>query len=253
MIILKTKQTIQTIVENNEHKIQEISNSNENNEIKQENNEIITEKEEVETEEFIEDSIYDSIYDDDKSSKIEPIIKESSSSNQADSLLINQEKEINLKKLLIPKITIEYRPEIDNVDENSLNNFIDQFKPEAIRRESKVPSLADLSIESSLTSDLNEINADKSIDDSVSIKSDYLFIDIDFKECIANSFKIDLTKLPETWFGIRNDQRFDLRDSSESWKYDILTDLKIRNIREHEHIDKISIRYHENVCMSLYK
>ena len=62
MIILKTKQTMQTIVENNEHKIQEISNSNENNQIKKENNEIITEKEEVETKEFIEDSIYDSIY-----------------------------------------------------------------------------------------------------------------------------------------------------------------------------------------------
>lgn len=197
----------------------------------------------------LDDCIYESIYD--TESYLDPV-------KMIENELLtptNRETGLVIEKGLQRNLEYNFQKDLDNLDEKSINNFIDKFKSE-ISTESQTEviererSLSNLSLASDLTIDSNnssryqqEEQRPNSTDSSVT--SDIL-IDLDFRECCANSFMTDSSKLPNFWFGCRYDSSLTTPEILDDWKSDILYDLKQRNLKEHHNIDKISIIY-ENV------
>lgn len=201
------------------------------------------------------ESIYDSIYDSESQNQYEESPKTPTNIKNS---TVNEVKEINnLDKFLNTKSPTVWSTKLDEYDEKSVDNFINRFKSsETPAHHSSLPDLetkerslsrsshaSSVTVESANSSNFYEQEETRSI--STQSFTSEILIDIDFRECVANSFTTEAAKLPNCWFGTNCESVFSNFDSEE-WKIEILNDLKNRNIREHLNIDKITFSY-ENV------
>lgn len=248
---LKCKQTVRRLIDSESTSSFNLTQENDQQEIAS----LPSKNEKPVVEETnLDDCIYESIYD--TENYLDPV-------KMIENELLtptNRETSLVIEKGLQRNLNYNFQKDLDNLDEKSINNFIDKFKSE-INTESQTEttpgkeiererSLSNLSLASDLTIDSNnssryqhEEQRANSTDSSVT--SDIL-IDMDFRECCANSFMTDSSKLPNFWFGCRYDSSLTTPEILDDWKSDILYDLKQRNLKEHHNIDKISIIY-ENV------
>ena len=191
---------------------------------------------------FIEDSFYDSIYEENAGNYL----------NEAENEIIKVEKpsnsfnQLNLNGLIIKN---EFSVVLESIDNLSIDKYIDKYKT--------VETNSTETISASLLSN-QSWDSSNSLEQSSSLQEDETnfyeeenivetdLVVIGFKLCTANSFQLDQNRVP-IWFSSGDFiQDGKINNGTTEVRNLILNNLKLRNLREHCHVDKITFPY-ENV------
>ena len=198
-------------------------------------------------ENFIEDSFYDSIYEanaGDDLSKTENELMNVKPLNNFD--------ESNLNGLMIKN---EFSVILENFDNLAIDNFIDKFKTVETNSIGTV-SASLLSSQSWDSSNSLEKGGSFIQEDEKNLYEEENIIETDlvvigFKICTANSFQLDQNRVPNWLSSADFIQDKKINEHTVELRNVILSSLKLRNLREHCHVDKITFPY-ENVFEKMF-